>query len=120
VPDPFSSEPDTRMYRTGDLGRWATDGSIEFFRSQRSPGEAAGQSDRAGRDRGAAGTTGRSARGGGGLRAKTAPGEKRLVAYVVGEGGGQKPGEDAVAAGDEVLDQMQLVLDPATACARRA
>ncbi|OKP02079.1 Amino acid adenylation [Xenorhabdus thuongxuanensis] len=29
--DPFASEPDARMYRTGDLGRWRPDGTIDYL-----------------------------------------------------------------------------------------
>ncbi|HLL46364.1 MAG TPA: amino acid adenylation domain-containing protein, partial [Longimicrobiaceae bacterium] len=31
VPDSFSAEPGARLYRTGDLGRWLADGTIEFL-----------------------------------------------------------------------------------------
>ncbi|RAP57228.1 non-ribosomal peptide synthetase [Oleiagrimonas sp. MCCC 1A03011] len=31
VADPFGSDPDARLYRTGDLGRWRPDGVIEFL-----------------------------------------------------------------------------------------
>ncbi len=31
MPDPFAGKPDARMYRTGDLGRWLADGNIEFL-----------------------------------------------------------------------------------------
>ncbi|MDI5972481.1 amino acid adenylation domain-containing protein [Streptomyces sp. SL13] len=31
VPDPFSTEPGARVYRTGDLVRWRTDGQMEFI-----------------------------------------------------------------------------------------
>lgn len=31
IPDPFSSEPGTRMYRTGDLGRYLADGNLELL-----------------------------------------------------------------------------------------
>ncbi|HEY7767045.1 amino acid adenylation domain-containing protein, partial [Longimicrobium sp.] len=31
VPDPFGAEPGARLYRTGDLGRWLADGTIEFL-----------------------------------------------------------------------------------------
>ncbi|HEX9939135.1 MAG TPA: amino acid adenylation domain-containing protein, partial [Longimicrobium sp.] len=31
VPDPFSAGPGARMYRTGDLARWLADGTIEFL-----------------------------------------------------------------------------------------
>ncbi|MBB4636053.1 non-ribosomal peptide synthetase [Longimicrobium terrae] len=31
VPDPFGAEPGERLYRTGDLGRWLPDGMMEFL-----------------------------------------------------------------------------------------
>jgi amino acid adenylation domain-containing protein len=31
VPDPFGAQPGARLYRTGDLGRWLADGTIEFL-----------------------------------------------------------------------------------------
>ncbi|HEX8905758.1 MAG TPA: amino acid adenylation domain-containing protein, partial [Longimicrobiaceae bacterium] len=31
VPDSFSAQPGARLYRTGDLGRWLADGTIEFL-----------------------------------------------------------------------------------------
>ncbi|HEY7767794.1 non-ribosomal peptide synthase/polyketide synthase [Longimicrobium sp.] len=31
VPDPFGAEAGARLYRTGDLGRWLADGTIEFL-----------------------------------------------------------------------------------------
>ncbi|HEX8317689.1 non-ribosomal peptide synthase/polyketide synthase [Longimicrobium sp.] len=31
VPDPFSSQPGARLYRTGDRVRWLADGSVEFL-----------------------------------------------------------------------------------------
>ncbi|WP_143187426.1 non-ribosomal peptide synthetase, partial [Xenorhabdus eapokensis] len=31
VPDPFSATPHARMYKTGDLGRWLPDGNIEYL-----------------------------------------------------------------------------------------
>jgi amino acid adenylation domain-containing protein len=31
VPDPFSFEPGSRLYRTGDLARWRPDGTIDFL-----------------------------------------------------------------------------------------
>jgi acyl-coenzyme A synthetase/AMP-(fatty) acid ligase/acyl carrier protein len=31
IANPFSSDPDTRLYKTGDLGRYLPDGNIEFL-----------------------------------------------------------------------------------------
>jgi len=31
VRDPFSADPEARLYRTGDLGRWLPDGTIEYL-----------------------------------------------------------------------------------------
>jgi amino acid adenylation domain-containing protein/non-ribosomal peptide synthase protein (TIGR01720 family) len=31
IKDPFSTEPGARLYRSGDLGRWLPDGSIEYL-----------------------------------------------------------------------------------------
>jgi amino acid adenylation domain-containing protein len=31
VPDPFGGEPGARLYRTGDLGRWLAGGTVEFL-----------------------------------------------------------------------------------------
>jgi amino acid adenylation domain-containing protein len=31
VKDPFSADPQGRMYKTGDLGRWRADGTIEYL-----------------------------------------------------------------------------------------
>ena len=31
VPDPFSADPGARLYRTGDLARWRQDGTVDFL-----------------------------------------------------------------------------------------
>jgi acyl-coenzyme A synthetase/AMP-(fatty) acid ligase/acyl carrier protein len=115
VPDPFATEPGARMYRTGDRVRWKADGTVEYlgrldqqvkvrgFRIE--PGEI--EAALAGRDEV------REARV---IVREDEPGEKRLVAYVVGEAKGEGlrehlrrtlPGH-MVPAAVVVLDRLPL------------
>ncbi len=83
VPDPFAVDPAARMYKTGDLGRWLPNGAVEFL----------GRNDHQVKIRGfriELGEIELQVRGVPGVREcavivrEDDPGEKRIVAYVVG------------------------------------
>ena len=84
--DPFWNEPNARMYKTGDLGRWRADGAIEYL----------GRNDFQVKIRGFRIELGEiearlaeypGVREAIALAREDTPGDKRLVAYYVGEEG---------------------------------
>jgi len=111
VADPFSDEPDARMYRSGDLGRWLPDGNIEFlgrndfqakirgFRIE--PGEVEAALMRCAAVKDAAVVV-----------REDAPGDARLVAYVVpaADAGAQF---EADAVGAELARALPAYMLPA-------
>ncbi|MFB1485352.1 amino acid adenylation domain-containing protein, partial [Corallococcus sp. RDP092CA] len=103
IPDPFSRRPGARLYRSGDLARWRPNGTLEYL----------GRADFQVKVRGFRIELGEieagllshpSVREAVALVREDVPGDKRLVAYLVGA-----PGQ-AVAGAQELREQLRRTL----------
>ncbi len=101
-PDPFNADPKARVYKTGDLGRWRSDGTIHYR----------GRNDQQVKIRGhrielgeieAQLTRHKLVRSAVVLAREDAPGEKRLVAYLVHR-------ENSGPGVDELRSHLKAVL----------
>ena len=94
VSDPFSSDPSARLYRTGDRVRWRSDGSLEFFGRFDNQVKIRGYRIELGEIE-AALTALPTIRESAVIAHEEAPGDRRLVAYVVPDAEADVPSADA-------------------------
>jgi natural product biosynthesis luciferase-like monooxygenase protein len=103
VPDAFSAEAGARLYKTGDLARWRPDGDLEFLGRLDHQVKVSGYRIELGEIETALGRH-PGVRTSVVVAREDAPGDKRLVAYVV-------PTKGAAAASPEVSDPGSAVTE---------
>jgi amino acid adenylation domain-containing protein len=105
LPDPFAGEPGARMYKTGDLGRWLPNGAIEFL----------GRADFQVKIRGFRVELGEievvlaehpAVKDAVVVAHEDAPGQRRLVGYLVPQGGAPSAAEVRRFLKDRLPDYM--------------
>ncbi|SDB67521.1 non-ribosomal peptide synthetase, partial [Pseudomonas sp. NFACC13-1] len=96
--NPFSHEPNARMYKTGDLGRWLADGSIEYLGRNDDQVKIRGFRIELGEIEAALAAC-EGVREAVVIAREDAPGDQRLVAYVIAR-------EDARPVAGELRTQL--------------
>ena len=104
--DPFSNQPDARMYKTGDRGRWLPDGTIEYLGRRDFQVKIRGFRIELGEIEAKLGECA-GVREAAVVAREDAPGDKRLVAYLVAEEGVTlQPAELRAALSTQLPDYM--------------
>ncbi len=98
VPDPFSALAGARLYRTGDRARWRADGNLEFLGRRDAQVKVRGYRIELGEIESALLQHPRVRECAVEVRVEDG-GEPRLVAYVVGDAGAARGGEDGPRSG---------------------
>jgi natural product biosynthesis luciferase-like monooxygenase protein len=103
VPDAFGA-PGARLYKTGDLARWRADGELEFLGRLDHQVKVSGYRIELGEIEAALGRH-PSVRASVVVAREDAPGDKRLVAYVVARESAAAGAHDAVTSWQEIWDE---------------
>ncbi|MEO8383508.1 MAG: amino acid adenylation domain-containing protein [Acidobacteriota bacterium] len=107
VKDPFRVEADARMYKTGDLARWMADGNLEYLGRNDFQVKIRGFRIELG-DVEAKLSTCAGVREAAVIAREDAPGDKRLVAYLVADEGVSLQGSELRAALSKQLPESMV------------